>query len=175
MAVAVKDQASVFDKALDFVEDAFTNAGDGDLQAAARAAAMRCRRNGLISGPMWDEMGEHVLAHFFRLRRIHVLRRWSSGHRQDEDQAAHAADHRGADPADTLYFVSGSWARLGDLGRAALYQLRDARMAQATGLIVEARLFERLAKGLKGDDTVADRYSSADLLRIREEVEREER
>jgi len=156
----------------DFAEQAFTNAGDGDLQAAARAAAIRAVSSGLVSGPLWDEAGAMIVAHFVRIHRFHLLRQRSQVQSTSGDQSRHDPE---SSAMDVLYEVDGRWLPFGDLKRSAVLVLAEDRLKRSETLRIEARYHERIAKGMKLTETVRERYSDADLARIRKEVERDEK
>lgn len=174
LAVRTTDERSAIDTVLDFAEEAFEKAGDGDLYAAANVAAKRAVLAKLISGPLWDEFGVQFVATFLKTKRFHVLRRWSAGRYASDDQSAAAPDPDRRSPLDGMYAFDGRWVRLGDMARVALLGVAEERLKFAHGATVEARFLERLAKGLRGEQKVADKYSEDDIRRIRKEVEGEE-
>jgi len=155
----ISSTVSTLEMVLDWMDESF----DGNLPQAATLAAEKAQKARLISGPLWDEIGEQVLSQLYRLRRIHTQRRTAIKAQPKEEKA---------DPSPDVYsvwhYVGGRYYFFGDMTKqdcqevAAYYD----SLSRANGL--ERDFLLQIADGLNDKQMVRDRYTPEEILKMRE-------
>ncbi len=154
----ISSTVSTLEMVLDWMDESF----DGNLPQAATLAAEKAQKARLISGPLWDEIGEQVLSQLYRLRRIHTQRRTAIKAQPKEEKA---------DPSPDVYsvwhYVGGRYYFFGDMTKqdcqkVAVYY--DS-LSRANGL--ERDFLLEIAQGMEGAQRVRDRYLPDEILKIR--------
>ena len=183
MATAVKlEKRKALDDIMDFMDKHFT----GNLTDTARNAAEKAVKDGIISGPLWDEIGIAALAQIYRVRRIRTSKRFEEGEGHDklEDQNAHAqptsktsgeGGHPGCEAhirhashnSPKWYHLDGKYYDLYNMTKKEVEAVADYYGGMSETYSYEKEYLMKIASQLKDKQKVKDVFDEAKLRELR--------
>jgi len=151
-----KTETSVLQSIIDWMDENFT-----DLNETAAAAAEKARRDGLVSGPLWNEIGAGTLRRIYKLRmnsaRQNVVNLTSGRQKPVDNQ--NRPQNMDKVARGKLWFVPGlnEYFNIFDLTKKDLLDIAD-------------HYRKAMAGQLKASQTVGDVFNWQGIEKIREEI-----
>lgn len=161
MAVLEKLRTNTLNDLLDWMDEKF----EGDLPSIAVAAAEKAKQEGLVSGPLWDEIGSRTLHQVYRLQRIGAGRRQMTRLSVVEYDEQPISGNRAI-----LYYIGGRYYNLLDMTIPELEEV-----AAHYNRLVESNGFERdylmtIAGNLSEGQFVKDVFDVDSLKELRRDM-----
>lgn len=162
-----EEEESLLDAVLDWVAAHFDATGDelnGDLYGAAQVAALRLAKSGRLAA-FWKEFGPDVVAHYYKLRRIHRDRR---PHVEDDETTDTSAVR-----AASLYGLwkeqvpsKKRWLLIADLTDEDAREVGERYVKAGAATLRRGEAFLDIAKKLKRGQTIGDKFSVDELSKF---------
>lgn len=146
---------------------------NGDLAKAAEDAARWAEQEGLVWGPLWDEIGARALAVLFRLDQIQPERHHPAGERLSmAPRSVNPPNTRKGNLADVYAawcWTGSQWMQLGDMQRHHLLAAAGFHLEQAIGNARQARFYRKLAERVPEGQRVRDVMTPEEILALRQD------
>ncbi len=147
---------------LDWMETQF----EGSILPVAIAAANRARADGLISGPLWEEIGSGVLHHLYKIKRIHRPR-----HDAVRLTVIKGREYRiKRENRAIMYYIDGRYYNLFDLTAKEVKEIAKHYDTLAKGNAYERDFLLSVADRLKGKQVVGEVFNEEGLRELRREI-----
>jgi len=158
-------KTSSLEEILDFMEEGF----DGDLDTISKQASQKAEAEGMIYGPLWEEIGSQTMKHLFKMRRLHPGRRSISRlTEQQENKDVPAYENKNT----MAWWVSlrGKWYNLLDLYKEDVEELASCydKLAKTNGF--ERDFYSKVASKLENGQPVGQIFDIEALKELRKEV-----
>ena len=186
MVTVVKlEKRKALDDIMDFMDKHFT----GNLTDTARSAAEKAVKDGIISGPLWDEIGIAALAQIYRVRRIRTSKRFEEGegqysceaHRPSAQPASKTLGEGGQRTVEThkayashnspkWYHLDGKYYDLYNMTKKEVEAVAAYYGGMSETYSYEKEYLMKIASQLKGKQKVKDVFDEAKLRELRVKV-----
>lgn len=156
--VAQPEKTNHLEDVLTWISDEVTSSMN--LSAAAVNAAAKANHQGLISGPLWNEIGPRVLNFLWRLdiqtKRSNML---VMGPRRIDAAALASQESLLGAPIR----VNGMWTTIGELTKEGCLTVSQDYQKLAQKNLQRSTLFDQLAQKLKRNQKVGQRFTEEQL------------
>ena len=166
MTTAQKEK--VLDNVMAWMEERFEH----DMGSVSREAAQMASEQGLVSGPLWDEIGGKILRSIFRERITSKRRQGLSLKTKEPKEGSRTIEEMEQAECSFPYYVNGKWYQLFDLNKVEVEQVASHYNGLSQAHNFEFMFLSAVAEELGESQLVRDVFNIDGLKELRREVAR---